>query len=349
MARYQRYFAISPVTMAKRKRLQQKSSSHAAQSYRGWWAAALILLGLLIIVGITPQGRALVQANLGVAPAPPEAGLEHPAAPSPTHTNSPTPTPKPPATAAPVPTPSPTAAEVAPTAGIPVYGYKVVNVYPHDPAAFTQGLVYLNDQLYEGTGRRGQSTLRKVALESGTVLQRVDLPLEVFGEGIVIFENHIVQLSWQERRGFIYDLDTFNLTREFTYPTEGWGITHNGQRLIMSDGTATLYFWDPNTLAEVGRVSVIDEKGVPVMRLNELEYINGEVWANIWQTDRIARINPVTGQVTGWINLAGLLSEEDRRGQPVDVLNGIAYDAAADRLFVTGKLWPKLFEIELVE
>ena len=200
--------------------------------------------------------------------------------------------------------------------------------------------------MYEGTGRRGESTLRRVELESGNVLQFVELPAKLFGEGVTIFGNKIIQLTWQSRLGFVYDKDSFEPQQVFNYPTEGWGITHDGQRLIMSDGSATLYFWEPETLEEIGRIEVYDDNG-PVLRLNELEYIQGEIYANIWQTNRIARIDPQTGRVIGWIELAGLLSPEDL-SQPVNVLNGIAYDAQNDRLFVTGKLWPKLFEIELI-
>jgi glutamine cyclotransferase len=224
--------------------------------------------------------------------------------------------------------------------------YEVINTYPHDPNAFTQGLVYEDGVLYEGTGLKGRSSLRKVELETGEVLQRLDLAAQYFGEGITIWEDKIIQLTWQSHIGFVYDKESFELLREFSYPTEGWGITHDGTRLIMSDGTATLHFLDPETFVETGSVQVFDSNG-PVVRLNELEYINGEVYANIWQTDRIARIDPDTGKVTGWIDLTGLLSVEDLR-QSVDVLNGIAYDAEHDRLFVTGKLWHKLFEIELV-
>ncbi|MBU0492516.1 MAG: glutaminyl-peptide cyclotransferase [Chloroflexi bacterium] len=228
---------------------------------------------------------------------------------------------------------------------VPVYTYRVVNAYPHDPAAFTQGLVFENGFLYEGTGLRGRSSLRKVDLETGAVLQSYKLPDQYFGEGIVIWEDQIVQLTWQSYKGFVYDRDSFALLHEFNYPTEGWGITHDGIRLIMSDGTATLRFWDPDTLAQTGQVEVRDN-GVPVTRLNELEYVQGQVYANVWQTDRIARIDPQTGQVLGWIDLIGLLDSGNRK--TADVLNGIAYDAGNDRLFVTGKLWPKLFEIELV-
>ena len=227
--------------------------------------------------------------------------------------------------------------------------YNVVNTYPHDRNAFTQGLVFENGVLYEGTGLRGRSTLRRVELETGEILQIHELPEEFFGEGVTIYGNRIIQLTWQSSVGFVYDVydkESFELLEEFNYPTEGWGITHDGNRLIMSDGTSILHFLDPETFEEIGRIEVLD-RGSPVTRLNELEYVQGEIYANVWQTDLIARIAPLTGQVTGWIDLKGLLGPEDR-SEPVDVLNGIAYDAENDRLFVTGKLWPKLFEIELI-
>jgi glutaminyl-peptide cyclotransferase len=228
----------------------------------------------------------------------------------------------------------------------PVFAFTVVNTYPHDRKAFTQGLVIADGVLYEGTGLRGQSTLRRVDLATGQVMQLHALPAHVFGEGITVYHNTIIQLTWQSRTGFVYDKHSFALLQEFTYPTEGWGITHDGSHLIMSDGTATLYFRHPETFAEVGRIVVRDDAG-PVTRLNELEYIHGEIYANVWQTERIAKIDPQTGRVTGWIDLRGLLQSSDAR-RPVDVLNGIAYDAEHDRLFVTGKLWPKLFEIRLM-
>ncbi|MFQ5794705.1 MAG: glutaminyl-peptide cyclotransferase [Candidatus Bipolaricaulia bacterium] len=228
----------------------------------------------------------------------------------------------------------------------PVYTYKVVNTYPHDPNAFTQGLVFEDGVLYEGTGLYGRSTLRRVRLETGDVLQRRRLPARFFGEGVTIYGSKIIQLTWRSNVGFVYDKHSFELLQQFNYPTEGWGITHDGDRLIMSDGTSTLYFWAPETFEEIGRIEVHDDDG-PVTRLNELEYVNGEIYANVWQTDRIARIAPQTGQVIGWIELEGLLNPEDL-SKPVDVLNGIAYDAKNDRLFVTGKLWPGLFEIQLV-
>jgi len=228
--------------------------------------------------------------------------------------------------------------------GVPEYTYQVVHTYHHDPLAYTQGLFYLNGILYEGTGLEEESTIRKVKLETGEVLQKRDVP-GVFGEGIILWKDRLLELTWQHHLGFIYDPATFEPKGRFEYPGEGWGLTQDGKRIIMSDGTAQLRFWDPETLKEIGRITVTDD-GRPIEQLNELEYIKGEIWANVYQTDRIARIDPATGKVTGWIDLAGILRPEDRNGL-TDVLNGIAYDAAGDRIFVTGKRWPKLFEIRL--
>jgi glutamine cyclotransferase len=229
---------------------------------------------------------------------------------------------------------------------VPVATYRIVHTYPHDINAFTQGLVFADDFIYEGTGLRGHSSLRKVDLKTGNILRVRQLPAQLFGEGITIYGNRVIQLTWRARVGFVYDRETFQLLDTFTYPTEGWGITHDGRALIMSDGTSTLYFRDPETYQEVHRLTVHTRDG-PVSRLNELEYVQGEIYANVWQTDRIARISPATGEVIGWIDLEGLLSPENRKRR-IDVLNGIAYDVKNDRLFVTGKLWPKLFEIELI-
>lgn len=229
---------------------------------------------------------------------------------------------------------------------IPTYSYKIVNVYPHDSGAFTQGLVYSDGFLYEGTGQNGQTTLRKVDLKTGTVLQLHELPDEYFGEGITIFGDKIIQLTWQSNVGFYYDKESFMPIEQFYYSTEGWGITNDGKRLIMSDGTAVLHFLDPQTFQETATLEITDDKA-PVKGLNELEYINGEIYANVWPSDRIARISPSTGKVVGWIDLKGILGYYKDNYQ-VDVLNGIAYDSEHDRLFVTGKYWPKLFEIKLV-
>jgi len=229
---------------------------------------------------------------------------------------------------------------------IPVYTYKVVNTYPHDRSAFTEGLVFEDGVLYEGTGLRGYSNLRRVKLETGEILQICELPPQFFGEGVTVYGNKIIQLTWQSHIGFIYDKYSFKLLQEFNYPDEGWGIAHDGKHLIMSDGTATLHFLDPETFEEISQIEV-SANNTPVTRINELEYIQGEIYANIWQTERIARIDPLTGQVIGWIDLKGILSPEDG-SETVDVLNGIAYDLKNSRLFVTGKFWPKLFEIELI-
>lgn len=228
----------------------------------------------------------------------------------------------------------------------PTYSYRVVQSYPHDRRAFTQGLIYRDGFLYEGTGMTGQSGIRKVKLETGEVLQMRSLAREYFGEGITEWKGSIIQLTWQTQIGFVYDIATFQQTKTFAYRGEGWGLTHDGTRLIMSDGSSSLRFLDPATLQETGRLRVRDENG-PVEQLNELEYVRGELFANIWNSDRIARISPKDGRVTGWIDLSGLLPPMERGG--ADVLNGIAYDQAGNRLFVTGKWWPRLFEIQLVQ
>jgi glutaminyl-peptide cyclotransferase len=231
--------------------------------------------------------------------------------------------------------------------GVPEYTYQIVHTFPHDPMAFTQGLVFHDGFLYEGTGLEEQSSIRKVRLETGEVLQKRDLPGEYFGEGIVIWKDRLLQLTWKAEKGFIYDLATFAPKGEFQYPGEGWGLTTDGKQIIMSDGTAQLRFWEPETLKETGRITVTDD-GRPVPELNELEWVKGEIYANVWQTERIARIDPKTARVVGWIDCHGLLTPADRTEQ-TDVLNGIAYDAKGDRLFVTGKRWPKLFEIKVVK
>jgi glutamine cyclotransferase len=235
-----------------------------------------------------------------------------------------------------------------PTGAAPVYGYRVVNSYPHDLRAFTQGLVYRDGFLYEGTGNYGESTLRRVDLETGEVQQQTSLPDEHFGEGIAILGQRIFQLTWQSGICLVYDPASFELLDQFTYDTEGWGLTTDGQQLIMSDGTATLSFRDPNTFAVLGTIIVHDD-GVPIEQLNELEYIDGEVWANVWKTDRIARIDPATGRIVAWLDLTGLYPESQRDGSGQDVLNGIAHDPATDRIFVTGKYWPRLFEVRSEE
>jgi len=226
------------------------------------------------------------------------------------------------------------------------YTYKVVKTYYHDPKAYTQGLVFEKGLLYESTGLEGRSTLRKVELKTGRVLQMYKLPAEFFAEGITIYKDKIIQLTYTSQVGFVYKKDTFELLQKFNYSTEGWGITYDGKHLVTSDGTSTLHLLDPETLKQTDRIEVHDNNR-PVSGLNELEFVRGQIFANVWPTEMVARISPQTGQVTGWIYLTGLLTLQDRTEQ-VDVLNGIAYDATNDRLFVTGKCWSKLFEIKLV-
>ena len=228
----------------------------------------------------------------------------------------------------------------------PEYTYQVINTFPHDPEAFTQGLEYRDGVLYEGTGQNGKSTVRKVALETGAVLHQVAIPEKYFGEGITIAQDRLIELTWQHGTGFVYDLGRFQLLSTFSYPGEGWGLTHNAGIVYMSDGTPQIRLWDAATLAEKSRITVKDGDQ-PVPELNELEWVKGEIYANVWQTDRIVRISPSDGKVTGWIDLTGLLTPAERAH--TDVLNGIAYDAEKDRLFVTGKLWPKLFEIKVIK
>jgi len=226
-------------------------------------------------------------------------------------------------------------------------GYRIVHAYPHDPDAFTQGLVYVDGYLYESTGRNGKSSIRKVELTTGKVLQQYDLAEKYFGEGLTSWGSDLIQLTWKDQLGFVYDRASFAWKRSFPYRGEGWGLTHDDHQLILSDGTAVLRFLDPNSFAETRRISVTNESGQPVDNLNELEYIRGEVYANVWGTAEIVRISPRTGKILGRINLSGLI-DKALLNDPDAVLNGITYDAMRDRLFVTGKLWPKLFEIRVV-
>ncbi len=228
----------------------------------------------------------------------------------------------------------------------PEYSSKIIHTFPHDPTAFTQGLAYRNGFLYEGTGLTGKSSLRKVRLETGEIVHQVDLPRELFGEGITLVKNEVIQLTWQSQTGFVYNLSDFHLLRQFSYSGEGWGLCTNGREIFMSDGTAELRVLDAATLAEKRRFTVHDGD-TRIDQLNELEFVDGEIFANVWQTDRIARISPQTGKVLGWIDLKGLLSPIYRLGSEA-VLNGIAYDPNRKRLFVTGKLWPSVFEIQLI-
>jgi glutamine cyclotransferase len=228
----------------------------------------------------------------------------------------------------------------------PQYGYQVVHVYPHARDAFTQGLEFRAGFLYEGTGLNGHSTLRKVNLENGRVLEQTGLPPEYFGEGITVINQQIIELTWRAQTGFVYEQNSFRRLRSFNYPGEGWGLANDGTQIYMSDGSPEIRVWDPVTLQEKRRFTVRDGRA-PVTYLNELEWVRGEIYANVWQTDRIVRISPADGRVLGWVDMSGLLNATDRAPK-VDVLNGIAYDVLGDRLFVTGKLWPKLFEIKIV-
>ncbi len=224
--------------------------------------------------------------------------------------------------------------------------YRIVHAYPHDEQAFTQGLIYLNDHLYESTGLPGRSSLREEDLQTGRILKYQPIADDYFGEGLTNWDDTLIQLTWQAHVGFVYDLHTFKLLRTFHYTGEGWGLTQDGKDLILSDGTANLRFLDPATFREV-RIVTVRDRGRPVTELNELEYVRGEIYANIWHADRIARISPTTGAVLGWIDLKGLLPASERTDREA-VLNGIAYDARENRLFVTGKLWPNVFEIQVV-
>jgi glutamine cyclotransferase len=224
--------------------------------------------------------------------------------------------------------------------------YKIINVYPHNTDAFTQGLFYSNGLLYEGTGQEAGSSLREVEPETGKVLRQHNLESSLFGEGITLVNDQIFQVTWEDKVGFVYERSTFKVLRKIYYPTQGWGLTTVGDKIVMSDGSNILYFNEPEMFTTVSRLEVYDDKG-KVESLNELEFIEGEIWANIWMKDLIARIDPASGKVLGYIDLKGLLPETDR-SPGTDVLNGIAYDSGGKRIFVTGKKWPKLFEIRIV-
>jgi glutaminyl-peptide cyclotransferase len=225
------------------------------------------------------------------------------------------------------------------------YDYEIVNAYPHDPSAFTQGLIYRDGYLFESTGLYGGSSLRKVRLKTGEVVQRKTIRSEYFGEGLTDWEDDLVQLTWRSNVGFVYDASTFELKKTFRYSGEGWGLTRDDDRLVMSDGTSSLRFLDPETMRETGRLKVMDD-GFPISMLNELEMVRGQIFANVWNTYDIVIISPQSGHVTGRISLVGLL-DKFKMGTEVGVMNGIAYDPERDRLFVTGKRWPKLFEIRI--
>lgn len=237
------------------------------------------------------------------------------------------------------------AQKAAPVEDVPTYTYEVVESYPHDPKAYTQGLVFHDGMLYESTGQYGESTLRRVELKKGKVKKKIEVPGQYFAEGMTILNGKIYQLTWQQNKGFIYDLKEFKLEGEFNYEGEGWGLTNDGQYLILSDGSDRLRFMDPATFRVVKTVSVLNNQA-PLVDINELEYIHGEIYANVWKMDKIARIEPHTGRVIAWIDLTGLRPEETLTSTE-NVLNGIAYDSTHDRLYVTGKRWPKLFEIRL--
>lgn len=233
----------------------------------------------------------------------------------------------------------------SPQAKAPIHGYTIVHAYPHDPDAFTQGLIYREGDLYESTGLVGKSSLRKVDLTRGRVLRQIAVPEPYFAEGLTDWGEQLVQLTWVSHLGFVYNVSTLRRQKEFHYSGEGWGLTHDARHLIMSDGSDTLRYLDPVTFGAVRKLQVRDG-GQPVMNLNELEYIQDEIFANVWETDLIARISPLTGRVNSWIDLSGLLPVSERTPE-TDVLNGIAYDAKNNRIFVTGKRWPKLFEIKV--
>ena len=230
-------------------------------------------------------------------------------------------------------------------APVPTLGYQIVNIWPHDPNAFTQGLVYLDGKMLESTGQEGRSSLRNVELQTGKILKKVDVPEPYFAEGIALLNNKIYQLTWQHQLGFIYDAQSFQKVGEFKYDGEGWGLTTDGHSLILSDGSNRIRFLDPDSFRVTKTIAVLDGKS-PVKELNELEFVNGEIYANIWHDDRIAAINPQTGHVNAWIDLTGLLQPGDVQ-DPEAVLNGIAFDQSGNRLFVTGKLCPRLFEIKI--
>jgi glutamine cyclotransferase len=228
----------------------------------------------------------------------------------------------------------------------PKYGYEIVNIWPHDKDAYTQGLVFRGGKLLESTGQEGRSSLRRVEPETGKILQKINVPRPYFAEGITLFKGKIYQLTWQHQLGFIYDAESFEKLGEFSYRSEGWGLTNDGSSLIMSDGTNRIRFLDPDNFQVNRTISVLDGR-TPVAGINELEYVHNEIYANIWHKERVARIEPQTGRVLGWIDLTGLRAVSEAKDNE-SVLNGIAYDENNDRLFVTGKLWPKLFEIRVI-
>jgi len=244
------------------------------------------------------------------------------------------------------PTGSNSKTTAAPTTGpAPKYGYQIVNMWPHDSNAFTQGLILMDGKLLESTGQEGFSSLRRVELESGKVLQKVDVSEPYFAEGMTQLNGKVYQLTWQHQLGFIYDAQTFNRLGQFNYQGEGWGLTTDGQSLILSDGTPNIRFIDPANFRVTKTINVTDQNR-PIRELNELEYVKGEIYANVWHDNRIATIDPQSGRVNSWIDLTGLMPEGELL-DPEAVLNGIAYDQASDKLIVTGKLWPRVYEIKV--
>ena len=237
-------------------------------------------------------------------------------------------------------------ANTATNAVVPKYGYQIVNIWPHDSNAFTQGLILVDGKLLESTGQEGRSSLRSVELETGKILKKVDVPEPYFAEGIAVLNGKVYQLTWQHHLGFIYDSQTLQRVGQFNYDGEGWGLTTDGKSLILSDGSNRLRFIDPSSFQVTKTINVLDDK-TPVRQLNELELVQGEIYANIWHDDRIAIIYPQSGRVNSWLDLTGLIPKEELQGEPEAVLNGIAYDQANNKLFVTGKLWPRLFEIKV--
>jgi glutaminyl-peptide cyclotransferase len=303
-------------------------------------AGVLLVLSLIVaalVAGCGPLGESDPTPEPTATPAPTATPI-----PTPTPEPTPTATPEPTATPIPEPTPSPTPVPVTGD-----YSFQIITSFPHDRQAFTQGLEFHDGYIYESTGLRGESTLRRVNLETGEVLQLHELEDHLFGEGLTILDDRIYQLTWQAGVGFVYDLDSFEQLSEFSYEGEGWGLANDGERLIMSDGSNVITFRDPETFEILEEITVYDDRG-PVMMLNELEWIDGEIWSNIWRDDIIVVIDPETGWVTQRIDLTGLLQDEHRGEHRVDVLNGIAWDPHGERLIVTGKLWPVMYQIEVI-
>jgi glutamine cyclotransferase len=290
-----------------------------------YYLAAAIIVFALLLIGLSA-------VFLGSFPANNNPSSNPSVTPTPTSTQTPTPSL---ATETPTPTPNP-------TSGAPTYTYQIINTYPHDTVAFTEGLVFDNGSLFESTGGLGTSYLRRVNLQSGNVLQQYQLPDEFFGEGLAAVNGSLVQLTWLNHIGFVYDEGMFTMIGNFSYGREGWGLTYDGSRLIASDGSSNLYFLDPATYGTVGQVTVKDGN-TPITNLNELEYINGDVYANVWLQQKIAIINPQTGQVKGWIDLTGIYQSDN----PEAVLNGIAYNQQTGSLYITGKDWPNLYQITI--